>query len=278
MPRPPRPWYRSYSEELDNGKVFALGNARPDLYFAWRLLLDLANISTPRGYLPADVSDIAFALRQSPQKTAEILSDLQRFKFIDLKGKRLYMHKWHDWNPDSDANLTKARAGRNERTPKERVKNGERTGNGTSGDAGSVLKERTDKEEEKDKEQEIDKEADAEDARPPEYPFAFMYAQKYRSREGRPLPPQVHAACLALEREFGSQPCIDAASDYDWQKHPNYLKPGLEERRDGKQRVQKTGQPTGRGAASGAAAGDFGLDDWHEYARGDQRSPATATT
>lgn len=232
MPRPPRPWFRMWSEMLDNAKLHNLNAARPDLIYPWLSLLALANVTEPRGYLPKDVVKIAFALRESPQKTADILSDLQHHKLIDVKGGRLVMHKWHDWNPDSDANLTEGRAKRNERTPKERGKNAVRTRNGTEQNAVRTPLERL--EEEKEKDIEKDKEGEEEtETRAPANPFAFTFAKRYAEKHGgRPPSPIEHAAALALEREYGSDACIQAASDFDWQKHPNYLRPVLQERRD----------------------------------------------
>jgi hypothetical protein len=70
--------------------------------------------------------------------------------------------------------------------------------------------------------------------RAPEHPFAYTFARKYQERHaGRPPPPTEHAAALALEREYGADACLEVAGDFDWQKHPNYLRPILQERREG---------------------------------------------
>lgn len=270
MPRPPRPWFRFYSESLTNRKVQEMGREHPALFVQWVNLMALANISRPRGKLPQSIADIAFALRVTESEAGDFLNELKERHLVDVKAGRFEMHDWREWQPDSDANLTPARATRAERARNERGMNAKLPRN-----------ERIDIEVdvEKEKETETDADADAEDARPPEHPFAFMYAQKYRMREGRPIPPVVHAAALALEREFGSQACIDAAADFDWQKHPNYLKPGLEERRNGTASRPKTARNvSGRSAGGGAASGDFGLEDWKRYDADRPRSPAAATT
>lgn len=63
-------------------------------------------------------------------------------------------------------------------------------------------------------------------------------------------------AAAQLERDFGYEACMQAARDTEWQKHPNYLRPILEERRD---------KSSNRGAATaadtnGLAGGIHGLD------------------
>lgn len=100
-------------------------------------------------------------------------------------------------------------------------------------------------------------EAETVDARPPEHPFAFLYAQKYAERNpGRRVPPAEHASALALEREFGAQACIDAASDLDWQKHPNYLKPKLEDQRNGVSQSRSQPSRSTRSATTLAGSAD----------------------
>src|SRR3990167_5250338 len=114
MPRPARPWFRFYSEALESRKVHALGREDPELYYSWSMLMCLANIQRPRGYLPRLMPDIAHSLRENDEKTAEIIGALRGRRFIDVRNKRLYMHDWHEWQPDSDANLTLGRATKNE--------------------------------------------------------------------------------------------------------------------------------------------------------------------
>lgn len=72
-------------------------------------------------------------------------------------------------------------------------------------------------------------EAERDDASPPAFPFAFLYAKRYRERNQRAIPPADHGIALSLEKEFGSHACIAMADAKGWDKHPNYLRPGLEE-------------------------------------------------
>jgi uncharacterized protein YqcC (DUF446 family) len=260
MPRPARPWFRFYSEALSNAKVFALGTAQPTLFFQWVMLLNLANISNKRGFLPADISDIAFALRESPQKTAEILSELQRMEFIDLRGQRLYMHNWHKWNPDSDANLTKARGKRNERTPKERAKNGERTGI-----------ERLERDREKDEERDIDGEEIAR-APVPSHPFSLAYVKNWQETHAGNRPSSIsHGQIVALEKEHGSDRCFQAAAERGWDKPAPYYREWLldpsntKEARNGR---SKALVGASRGGARSVLSNDD-LDDLERYKRGE---------
>lgn len=90
---------------------------------------------------------------------------------------------------------------------------------------------------------------------PPSHPFAFTYAKRYQqSHAGRPPPQTEHAAALALEREYGADACIQLGNDLDWQKHPNYMRPILEERRDGKPKLQAVGGAAGRSTGGGDVA------------------------
>lgn len=98
---------------------------------------------------------------------------------------------------------------------------------------------------------------------PPSFPFALTYAKRYQqSHAGRPPPQTEHAAALALEREYGSDACLQLGQDLDWQKHPNYMRPILEERRNGRPKLQAVGNAAGRGSG--------GPDDvagaWQQYA------------
>ena len=70
---------------------------------------------------------------------------------------------------------------------------------------------------------------------PPAHPFVVAYALEHQQRNaGRPPSKTEHAAALALEREYGSDACFEVASDLEWSKHPNYMRPILQERREGK--------------------------------------------
>lgn len=116
-------------------------------------LLMAANRRHPRGSLPT-TADLAHVLHEDVETLAGRLAELRRLHFLDGSKRQYRIHDWDEWQPESDANLTPGRAGRNEgknavRTPLERVKNGERT-----------HKERIEKRrEERDKEKEGDEES-----------------------------------------------------------------------------------------------------------------------
>lgn len=221
MPRPPRPWFRFYSEMLENRKVQRL---KPPLFKHWVNLMALANLSQRRGYLPP-IEDIAFRLRLSEEAVSQVIEELLALRLLDEDDDGYAMHDWIEWQPDSDANLTPARATRAQRTRNERGMNALHTGN-----------ERIEKEEEKDREEDKDVEGEEERTRAPEHPFALMFSQEHQRRHaGRPPSPIQHGEALALEKEFGADACIQVARELDWQKPPAYMRPRLEERRDKRQ-------------------------------------------
>ena len=104
MPRPARPWFRFYSEALESRKVFEL---KPALFKHWVYLMMLANVSEPRGYLPEDIKDVAFALRVKEGPARAVLKELHSLRFLDRDGDRLVMHDWLEWQPDSDISPTR---------------------------------------------------------------------------------------------------------------------------------------------------------------------------
>lgn len=105
MPRQARPWFRMYSESLDNRKLQLL----PDhLFRAYINLLSLANRTIPRGYLPR-MEDVAYALRLNIDNATAYCIDLRRLGFLEGTKRGYQIHDWADWQPDSDANLTPGR-------------------------------------------------------------------------------------------------------------------------------------------------------------------------
>jgi hypothetical protein len=263
MPRPARPWYRTYSEILDSSKAFALGRAQPDLYFDWTMLLALANVTRPRGYLPPDIADICFALRKSPQETAETLSALQLHKFIDVKGKKLYMHKWHEWNPDSDANLTPARTNRSHR-------NAVGTRNERATTAVGTPRERLDKEEEEDTDQDKERDKDEEQDAPARRNIFVLYDNFM----GKPaITPTMKELLIEAEGTYAPEcitHCFDlaaAASDgrRSWSFVESFLKRHLTEGCNGKPNSTQR-LPAGRGGSANDS--DAVLDSWDRVLQG----------
>ena len=89
-----------------------------------------------------------------------------------------------------------------------------------------------------------DTEAEADADEPPAHPFSLTYVKRYQERHAGQRPPQTeHAAALAIEREYGAAACIQLGSDLDWSKHPNYMRPILEERRNGDTNRTDRGKP-----------------------------------
>lgn len=101
----------------------------------------------------------------------------------------------------------------------------------------------------------------------PLHPFAIAYAKRYAERHGgRPPSPVEHGAALALEREYGADACLELAGDLGWQKHPNYMRTILKERRD-EPRLQTNGRTPRRGQGVAARAVTDG-SDFEDYIAG----------
>src|SRR3990167_4388430 len=119
MPRPARPWFRFYSEALENRKLMSLP---APLFKSYVSLLMVANRSDPRGTLPPPW-DVAYLLHTEVEPLMEEMKELKRLRFLDGGWRDYRIHDWQDWQPDSDAQLTPGRRGRNaDRTPLERDK------------------------------------------------------------------------------------------------------------------------------------------------------------
>lgn len=70
---------------------------------------------------------------------------------------------------------------------------------------------------------------------PPAITFVGRYVREHQLRHaGNPPSPVEQAAAKALERDFGAASCIETAADFDWQKHPNYLREVLNDPNRGK--------------------------------------------
>lgn len=109
----PMPWFRFYSEALDDPKVQRLTG---DLFKVWVNLLCLASEQDERGTLPPP-SDIAFRLRIDDQKADDALTGLRRAGLLDLDPDTdLYViHAWAVRQPPSDADSTAAERKRRQR-------------------------------------------------------------------------------------------------------------------------------------------------------------------
>ena len=86
---------------------------------------------------------------------------------------------------------------------------------------------------------------------PPQDPFTFQYANEFRrANQGRNCSNVVLSRALDLEREYGSQFCIEAANEKGWEHDPSYYVGRVKELRNGN-RGRK-----GRGESATAADTD----------------------
>jgi hypothetical protein len=98
-------WLRLYESVLDDPKVQKL----PDSAFrAWVNLLCLA--ARTDGLINVDVSNIAFSLRKSEQKTREILQILQSGGLLIRSENGWKPHNWDKWQYKSDVSTERVRA------------------------------------------------------------------------------------------------------------------------------------------------------------------------
>lgn len=251
MPRAPKPWFRFYSEAVDNAKVHAL----PDrLVKPWLFLLCIANTNKPRGRLPS-VGTLAFKLRRKASVVEEIILGLSRLGFLRLEGNVYVMNDWDEWQADRDVSVSLRHA------------------NVTPTSQESHARSEREKEQDKEGEREEEKEgeetqiarapaihpdldhSDLETGSPYSAPFTLSYVKHYEQREAKPPSPLEQSAARLIERDYGEEECTAVAESFDWLKHPNYMRPILEERKNGSKRSR-----AGRGK-SAAAESPGGLDD-----------------
>lgn len=101
---------------------------------------------------------------------------------------------------------------------------------------------------------------------PDEPGFVGAFRREYETRYGKLFTWAIDAA--QIEREYGTEACVEIAIDCAWEKHPNYLRPKLEDRKNG--RLQTAGRHTSGAGARGAGAntGDV-IPGWEAYERGE---------
>ncbi len=100
MPPVAKPWFRMYSDVLDNIKAESLSDKQ---FRFWVKLLGLANVSTPRGHLPP-VSTIAFRTRMSQPTVIKLIGELAVEGLID---DDLTLHDWDEWQAERDVTLSR---------------------------------------------------------------------------------------------------------------------------------------------------------------------------
>lgn len=225
MPRPSRPWFRFYSEAVDNPKIHELPER---LFKPWVFMLCLAATNTPRGRLPS-VHTIAFKLRCSEDKAKGIVSALVERRFIDPQDGGYAIHDWdgdNGWQYDSDANLTPGRQGKNElRTPKERVKNAEPPRKEHAKNAVARRRSDTDTEQKQSRAEAEQKQKRAPVLLPDDEGLAEEWQRGFETLTGKPW----HATyeVIQLVKEFGLDNVRTAAKASGWDKHPNWLREKL---------------------------------------------------
>lgn len=265
-------WFRFYADVVNDPKVQRLS---PTMFRHWVNVLCIASMNG--GAIPP-ATDLAFALRISEGKACEMLDELVALHLLDADEEGLLTP--HNWRKRQYDEAERSESGSRGNHVRWHVKAKAPIpscsyciAEGLAIPIAIPIAERVAnrRDSETDTEQNrTDTEADAEDdASPPEHPFALLYAQKFRARNsGRPCPMTEHAAALALEREYGADACIQAAQDYEWAKHPNYLRPVLQERRDGKPRLQAVWRHASNGGQR-SQADDSIVDDVRRYLNGE---------
>ncbi|MGD9883957.1 MAG: hypothetical protein AB7U95_27965 [Reyranella sp.] len=160
------PWFRFYSEVLHDGKIQRLAI---DTRWGWAMLLALANEGEPRGRLPKDLADTAYALHMTEADASKLITELQRAGLIDKKNGRLVMHNWDKRQPESDDVTARVRKHRESK----KGKSGNVSGNVSSNrDAvtGNVLEGEGDKEEDPETDPEIEEREGSRDRAPEPQP------------------------------------------------------------------------------------------------------------
>lgn len=93
------PWFRFYSEVLHDGKIQRLP---VETRWGWAMLLALANEQEPRGALPKEISDTAYALHVTEADAVKLVQDLVGARLVERKRGRFVMHNWDRRQPVSD--------------------------------------------------------------------------------------------------------------------------------------------------------------------------------
>jgi len=120
------PWFRFYTEALDDPKVQRLPG---DLFKSWVNILCIASESVERGTLPT-LEDIAFRLRLDEQKAEDAIRGLMRAKLIDEdEDGAWHIHGWAARQPKSDQDGT---ANERKRRQRDRERDTQKTSRVTS--------------------------------------------------------------------------------------------------------------------------------------------------
>jgi hypothetical protein len=116
------PWFRFYSEALNDPKVQALAG---DLFKAWVNLLALSNMDrSGQGRLPP-LKDIAFHLRLSLDEANNYVNELIERELLDQSPEGLVPHNWEVRQFKSDCSTARVRKHREKQS--DRPRNGDGT-------------------------------------------------------------------------------------------------------------------------------------------------------
>jgi hypothetical protein len=225
MPPIAKPWFRMYSDILDNEKIDHL---RVPLVKVWLKLLALANVNKPRGRLP-ELKRIAYRLRVSQSAAAAFLAELKAAELVDREGLLWVMHDWDDWQKDSDLRLSSGRQGADELRYKEngewvnpplkrRVSAADAPHNGGGSAADTRRRVEGDKEEDKERDREVEEET------PPRRNIFVLYDQYM----GRPSITAMIRPALLQAEEDNSDECVthcfeEAAKSSDGRRSWSYV-------------------------------------------------------
>jgi hypothetical protein len=77
-----------------------------------------------------------------------------------------------------------------------------------------------------------------------EHGFALEYIHRFEAKNAKPPSPNEKAAARSLERDFGTEACMQIAADHDWQRHPNWLREALNDPNRGR-KLQAAGRANG---------------------------------
>lgn len=109
-------WFRVYSSILDKPNVCGLP---PDVLGYWLLFMAVANRSSPRGTIPANPTELGWAIHRDPTEVEKMRDRLIQAGLLEWEGETLRFHKWNLYQPPSTerANASKGNKKANPQHP-----------------------------------------------------------------------------------------------------------------------------------------------------------------
>lgn len=253
-------WFKFHHDVVHAPKVQKLS---PTMFKHWVNVLCLASANTPRGRVPPPC-DVAWHLKIAEGRAAVLLDELLAMRLLDEDGQgNLTPHNWklrqagkegHDPDERADAGVrgNHVRWHVNAHKPDAGcslcVSEGLAVAIAKPSLSDSLIHREESREEEDQSRAEgerdalaspVNKAVEFHPTTAPPWPddvvddtsFESLYVLAYRKREHRDHPgASVTAECRRLERDFGRDACVEIAADHNWEKHPNWLRPKLEQR------------------------------------------------